>query len=108
MASPAERKNSTEKSNGRSGGNPHAGHRSRVRQKFLNNGFTGMLQHEVLEAVLMMVLPRRDVKPLAKQLLEGNKTVLEVISQPQHALEKIPGLGTNSAASLRMFFECMQ
>ena len=104
MASPAECKTARSKS----GGNPHAGHRSRVRQKFLNNGFAGMLQHEVLEAVLMMILPRRDVKPLAKQLLEGNKTVLEVISQSQSALEKVPGLGTNSAASLRMFFECMQ
>ena len=34
--------------------------------------------------------------------------MLEVISQSQSALEKVPGLGTNSAASLRMFFECMQ
>ncbi|MBO5924138.1 MAG: DNA repair protein RadC [Lentisphaeria bacterium] len=86
----------------------HTGHRSRVRQKFLLNGFAGMLKYEVLEAVLMMVLPRKDVKPLAKRLLDEYKTISAVISLPQDELEKIPGLGTNSAASLRMFFECMR
>ena len=89
-------------------GNEHAGHRSRVRQRFLLNGFDGMLKYEVLEAILMQVLPRRDVKPLAKKLLDKYKTVLAVISLPQDELAAFPGLGENSAAALRMFFECMQ
>lgn len=89
--------------------NYNAGHRSRVRQRFINNGFAGMLDYEVLEAMLMMALPRKDVKPLAKRLLaEYNKMVLNVISAPQEELERFPGLGKNSAAALRMFFECMQ
>ncbi len=85
----------------------HAGHRSRVRQRFLYNGSAGMLGYEMLEAMLMMVLPRRDVKPLAKKLLAKYKTVLNVISQPQKELENFPGLGVNSAISLRIFFESM-
>ena len=88
--------------------NYNAGHRSRVRQRFINNGFAGMFDYEVLEAMLMMALPRKDVKPLAKRLLAKYKIVLNVISAPQDELEQFPGLGKSSAASLRMFFECMQ
>ena len=86
----------------------NAGHRSRVRQRFIMNGFAGMLKYEVLEAMLMLALPRKDVKPLAKQLLKRYSTVMGVISQGQKELEKFPGLGETSAASLRIFFECMR
>ena len=48
----------------------HSGHRSRVRERFARNGFAGMVDYEVLEALLIQILPRRDVKPLAKALLE--------------------------------------
>lgn len=92
----------------KSTGSENAGHRSRVRQRFLMNGFAGMLKYEVLEAMLMMVLPRKDVKPLAKKLLARYGTVVNVISQPQIELEKFPGLGESSAAQLRIFFESMR
>ena len=85
----------------------YSGHRSRVRQRFIMNCFGGMLKYEVLEAMLMLALPRKYVKPLAKKLLDRYKTVLAVISQPQEELERFPGLGVNSAVALRMFFECM-
>ena len=88
--------------------NDNSGHRSRVRQRFIMNGFEGMLDYEVLEAMLMLALPRKDVKPLAKRLLAEYKTITGVISQPQSELEKFPGLGTSSAAALRMFFEGMK
>jgi DNA repair protein RadC len=89
-------------------GSSYTGHRRRVRQRFIMNGFDGMLKYEVLEAMLMLALPRRDVKPLAKKLLDEYKTVLAVISLPQHELERFPGMGENSASSLRMFFESMR
>ena len=92
----------------KSDGSETAGHRSRVRQRFLQNGFAGMLKYEVLEAMLMMVLPRKDVKPLAKRLLAQYGTVRNVISRSQMELEKFPGLGEKSAASLRIFFETMR
>ena len=104
MSASSEHKQSTSQGNEKT----HAGHRSRVRQKFLKNGFAGMLKYEVLETMLMMVLPRKDVKPLAKQLLDKHKNILTVISLPQNVLEKVPGLGVNSAASLRLFFESMK
>ena len=90
----------------------HAGHRQRVRKRFARNGFDGMVDYEVLEALLMQVLPRKDVKPLAKALLERFVTVSGVLSQPLYILKKFPGLGETSSIGLKMFGEigafCLQ
>jgi DNA repair protein RadC len=49
---------------------PHyEGHRNRLRDRFLKNGTESLQDYEVLELLLFMALPRRDVKPLAKNLL---------------------------------------
>ena len=77
------------------------GHRSRVRQRFINNGFAGMLKYEVLEAMLMLALPRKDVKPLAKNLLAKYKTVLGVISLSQGELEKFPEINFSVMPEMR-------
>ena len=81
----------------------YTGHRSRVRARFIRNGFDGMEDYEVLEALLMQVLPRKDVKPLSRSLLERFGTVSGVLSQPLYILKKIPGLGETSAVGLKMF-----
>ena len=49
---------------------PHyAGHRDRLRARFLKGGTDSLAEYELLELVLFMVIPRRDVKPLAKSLI---------------------------------------
>ena len=50
---------------------PHgaAGHRDRMRRKLLDAGPAAILDHELLEMVLFLALPRRDTKPLARALL---------------------------------------
>lgn len=67
-----------------------------------------MLQYEVLELMLTMVLPRRDVKPLARALLERYGSVTAVLSQPLENLSKFPGLGESSALGLTVFLEAMR
>lgn len=81
----------------------YSGHRDRIRQRFLLNGFDGMLPYEVMEALLMQVIPRRDVKPLAKQLIARYGGVAQVLEQPLDVLENTPGLGRVSAIGLKMF-----
>ena len=49
--------------------NEHAGHRSRLRENFIQNGIEGMADHQVLELLLTYALPRVDVNPLAHRLL---------------------------------------
>ena len=50
--------------------NPNSGHRKRLRERFLRAGLEGLQDYEAIELVLTFAIPRHDVKPLAKQLLE--------------------------------------
>ena len=47
----------------------YIGHRQRLRSRFLAGGGKDMPDYEFLELLLMIAIPRRDVKPIAKQLL---------------------------------------
>jgi hypothetical protein len=60
---------------------PHYhGHRKRLRARFRQAGAQGLAEYELLELVLFRALPRRDVKPIAKKLLEKFGSFAEVIS----------------------------
>jgi len=51
---------------------PHqSGHRDRLRERFLKGGVDALQDYEILEMILFMALPRRDVKPLAKELIQN-------------------------------------
>ncbi len=80
----------------------HAGHRERLRERFLRGGFGGMLDYEVMEVLLTLVIPRQDVKPLAKRLLTEFGTVSKVLDTPFERLLQIKGLGRASAVGLRI------
>lgn len=56
-----------------------AGHRRRLRERFLRAGLVGLQDYEALELLLMFAIPRRDVKPLAKLLLERYGSVEKVL-----------------------------
>ena len=45
------------------------GHRARLRGRLLENGGDALLDHELIEYLLTLAIPRRDTKPLAKRLL---------------------------------------
>lgn len=47
----------------------HAGHRARLRERFLKEGLSGFSEHEVLELLLMFAIPQKDVNPLAHALI---------------------------------------
>src|SRR3990167_3118655 len=48
----------------------HSGHRDRLRERFLKGGVDALQDYEILELILFLALPRRDVKPLAKKLIQ--------------------------------------
>ena len=59
---------------------PHYhGHRERLRQRFRDAGSEAVTDYELLELVLFRALPRRDLKPLAKQLLATFGSFAEVL-----------------------------
>lgn len=77
------------------------GHRERMRTKLLNAGPDALLDHELLEMVLFIALPRRDTKPLAKVLLARFGSFANVIAAPVNDLRAIDGIGDAGAAALK-------
>ena len=82
---------------------PHyIGHRHRLRQRFMKSGFSGMANHEVIELLLTLSLPRKDVKIPAKELLKRFKNLRGILDAPIEELEKIEGLGSVTPVALRI------
>lgn len=81
---------------------PHAGHRNRLRDRFLKGGQAAMPDYELLELVLFAALPRRDTKPLAKALLARFGSFAEVIAAPRERLLDMPGVGEGVATQLKI------
>ena len=48
----------------------YKGHRDRLRQRFLNGGAEALQDYEMLELIIFLAIPRRDVKPMAKDLIK--------------------------------------
>jgi DNA repair protein RadC len=82
---------------------PHYhGHRERLRKRFQDAGAQALADYELLELVLFRAIPVRDVKPLAKDLIEEFGSFAEVISAPIERLKKVKGLGPSAAAELKI------
>ncbi len=81
---------------------PHyAGHRDRLRARFLKGGKDALADYELLELLLCMAIPRRDVKPLAKDLIARFGGFAGVMNAPYEDLLKINGISENTACALR-------
>lgn len=79
-----------------------AGHRERLRKKFLSAGLDSFLEHEVLELLLTYTLPRKDTKPLAWALLKKFGSLANVLDASMEELNSIDGIGTHSALFLKI------
>ena len=78
------------------------GHRERVRKKFLENGFNGLEDYEVLELLLFYVIPRKDTKAIAKELIKRFKTLANVLKADTLELKTVNGLGDVAITFLKM------
>ena len=81
----------------------HAGHRQRMKQRFLLNGLDGFADHEVLELMLFYAIPQRNVNPLAHQLMERFGSLHAVLEAPVEELCKVDGIGEQAATLLSLF-----
>jgi DNA repair protein RadC len=71
----------------------HAGHRQRLKERFVNGGPEAMPDYELLELLLFSVIPRRDTKPIAKRLLDRFGSFSEIINAPADRLREVTGVG---------------
>lgn len=65
-----------------------------------------MPDYELLELLLTIAIPRRDVKPLAKELIRKFGSFAEVVNAPLEELMLVKGVKENTAAVLRIVREC--
>ena len=85
--------------------NIHAGHRERVRQRFREQGLTGFAEHEVLELLLTYAIARKDVNPLAHELLAQFGSLAGVLEADESELLRVAGVGENTAALITLMPE---
>ena len=80
----------------------NTGHRERLRDRFRKGGADALPDYELIELLLFRAIPRRDVKPLAKALIQHFGSFAEVISAPDDRLSAVPGLGDAAITELRI------
>ncbi|MCA1749274.1 MAG: DNA repair protein RadC [Parasphingopyxis sp.] len=76
------------------------GHRARLRQRLLEGGHEALHEHELVEYLLALAIPRRDTKPLAKKLLNEFGGYGALLSAPPEALKRVSGLGDAAIGAL--------
>lgn len=80
----------------------HLGHRERLRRRFAEGGEAALPDYELLELLLFRSIPQRDVKPLAKQLIQHFGSFAEVIGAPVSRLTEVKGIGESVALDLKI------
>lgn len=79
-----------------------AGHRERLRTRLREGGGDALLDHELIEYLLALAIPRRDTKPLARLLLSEFGGIEGVLTADWAALERVPGMGETSVAAIKV------
>ena len=80
----------------------HSGHRKRMRARLSSDGLDSFTDEQVLEYILTLAIPRRDVRPIAAALLEIYGTLARVLEASPEELIKVEGIGSHTAALLTL------
>lgn len=79
----------------------YLGHRQRTRERFLKDDGSTLADYELMEMLLMLAIPRRDVKPLAKKLIKNFGNFANAINMSDvHLVES--GLSPNTIAAIKL------
>ena len=79
-----------------------AGHRDRLRHRFRKGGSDAVAEYELLELILYRAIPRRDTKPIAKELLKNFGTFAEVINAAPERLKETKYVGDSAVTELKL------
>ncbi|WP_126975298.1 RadC family protein [Frigidibacter oleivorans] len=77
-------------------------HRRRLRQRLMEGGAAAVPDYELLELVLFLAIPRQDVKPLARRLLDRFGDVNAVVTAPPARLSEVQGAGEAVVQTLKV------
>ena len=76
------------------------GHRARLRARLFEGGPDALLDHELVEYLLGLAIPRRDTKPLAKRLLKEFGGIGRLLSADAKRIAKVGDISESAAATL--------
>src|SRR3982751_1436319 len=79
-----------------------SGHRARLRQRLFEGGPDALLDHELVEYLLALAIPRRDTKPLAKKLLREFGGYGALMTADTAAIARVGDLSESAVAALKI------
>ena len=77
------------------------GHRDRLRERFQNGGVDALADYELLELLLFTAIPRKDVKPIAKDLIAAFGTLHKLFQASVEDMSQVKGISENTATFLK-------
>lgn len=80
-----------------------AGHRQRLRDRFLQSGLDGFLDYEIVELLLTLGTPQRDCKQMAKEAIKRFKGLQGALDASFDELRQIKGIGPSNAFGIKLF-----
>jgi DNA repair protein RadC len=79
------------------------GHRERLRKRLFEGGPDALLDHELVEYLLALAIPRRDTKQLAKQVLRAfDNDFARLMSADAATIARAGGISESAAAALKI------
>ena len=82
-----------------------SGHRKRLQERFLSTDGNSLPDYEFLELILTRCIPRRDVKPLAKQLLKHFFSFAAVLHADPEELKQFKGIKESTITMFKIILE---
>jgi DNA repair protein RadC len=80
-----------------------AGHRKRLRERFLQSGLDGFLDYEIIELLLTLGTPRKDCKQPAKEVIVKFKGLTGALNSTIEELQQIDGIGPSNVFGIKLF-----
>ena len=75
----------------------HENHRARMQARVERDGLESLAEHEALEYLLFLAIPRRDTNELAHRLIQHFGDFCKVMEAEPEELEQVEGIGPKSA-----------
>jgi DNA repair protein RadC len=83
-------------------GETTAGHRKRLKERFSKTLLDGFHDYEIIELLLTYSIPRRDVKPAAKELIRCFGGLTGIFEATAEELACVKGIGEKTAGLVRL------
>lgn len=79
-----------------------SGHRARLRRRLFEGGPGALLDHELVEYLLALAIPRRDTKPLAKKLIREFGGFGGLLAADAEAIARVGDISEGAVAALKV------